>query len=145
MEEGATERAFVVVVTFGTFDLLHVGHTRILQRARALGNVLHVGVSTDEFTLQKKGRAPIYTLDERKELLKALSCVDTVFDEESMDAKRRYLEDRGAHVLVMGSDWTGAFDDVAPPGCRVVYLERTEGISTTDTIARIRHIVESGT
>jgi len=126
------------VITFGTFDVFHVGHLRILERARSCGDRLVVGVSTDELNLSKKGRLPVYTQDERKEIIAALRCVDAVFDEESLEQKRDYVLKQGASVLVMGDDWAGKFDTLADV-CELVYLSRTPAISTTEVIEKIRY------
>ena len=75
------------IITFGTFDVLHIGHVNILQRARALGDHLIVGVSSDELNQSKKGRRPIYPLDHRMAILQALRGVDEVFVEESLEKK----------------------------------------------------------
>ncbi len=126
-----------VVVTFGTFDVLHVGHLRLLERARALGDQLIVGVSTDKLNEEKKGRAPVYSQDQRIEIIKALRCVDSAFYEESLDLKREYIVRYKADLLVMGDDWRGKFDEFSDI-CEVVYLERTPAISTTQVIEQIR-------
>ena len=125
------------VITFGTFDVFHVGHLRILERARQLGDCLIVGVSTDEMNFDKKKRFPVYTLAERMEIIGALRCVDEVFVEESMELKRRYLQDHRADVLVMGDDWAGKFDHFEDI-CEVRYLERTPSISTSVVIEKIK-------
>jgi glycerol-3-phosphate cytidylyltransferase len=125
------------VLTFGTFDLFHVGHLRILQRARALGDRLLVGVSTDDLNFRKKGRFPFVPEADRMEIVAALRCVDGVFREESMEQKRDYLVRHGADVLVMGHDWAGRFDGFRDV-CEVVYLPRTESISTTEIESLIR-------
>ena len=78
------------VITFGTYDLFHVGHLRLLMRAREMGDVLIVGVSSDELNLKKKQKKPVYSLKERCEILTALKCVDSVFVEESLSDKERY-------------------------------------------------------
>jgi glycerol-3-phosphate cytidylyltransferase len=83
------------VITFGTFDVLHVGHLRILQRARQLGDYLVVGVSSDALNIAKKSRAPVFSQDERCELIRNLRCVDEVFVEESLELKRQYVIDHG--------------------------------------------------
>lgn len=124
------------VITFGTFDVLHVGHLRILERARALGDRLVVGVSADELNLSKKGRAPVFPTEERMEIVSSLRVVDEVFVEESLDLKREYVSKWSASVLVMGDDWTGRFDHLDDL-CEVVYLPRTPSVSTT---ALIEHI-----
>lgn len=125
------------VITFGTFDVFHIGHLRLLERARALGDHLSVGVSTDALNLRKKGRAPIYPQEERMRIVGALKVVDVIFLEESLESKRDYLREQRANVLVMGDDWRGRFDEFQDL-CEVVYLERTPAISTTATIEKIR-------
>lgn len=125
------------VITFGTFDVFHVGHLRILERARDLGDRLVVGVSSDALNVAKKGRAPVFPQDERMRLVAALRCVDEVFLEESLERKREYLLQHEADVLAMGDDWRGRFDHLADV-CRVVYFERTPAISTTAVIEKIR-------
>ena len=125
------------VITFGTFDVFHVGHLRILERAHTLGDYLLVGVSTDALNFAKKGRQPFYNQNERLEIVSALRCVDQVFLEESLELKRHYLETYNADVLVMGDDWAGKFDEFKDV-CRVEYLPRTPSISTTAVIEKIR-------
>lgn len=128
------------VITFGTFDVLHVGHLRILQRARTLGDRLVVGVSSDALNFSKKERYPVFSQDERCELVANLKCVDEVFVEESLELKREYVEKFAADVLVMGDDWSGKFDFLGDI-CQVSYLPRTPSISTT---AVIEHITNRG-
>jgi glycerol-3-phosphate cytidylyltransferase len=125
------------VVTFGTFDVFHVGHLRLLERARELGDRLVVGVSTDALNISKKGRPPVYPEDQRVALVRALRCVDEVFLEHTLEAKADYLREHAAGVLVMGDDWAGKFD-VYSSICKVVYLTRTPAISTTEVIEKIR-------
>jgi choline-phosphate cytidylyltransferase/glycerol-3-phosphate cytidylyltransferase len=124
------------VITFGTFDVLHVGHLRILQRSSELGDRLVVGVSSDALNVAKKGREPVFSQEERCELVVNLKCVDEVFVEESLELKRDYIQKYAADVLVMGDDWAGRFD-FASDLCRVVYLPRTPSISTTGVIEHI--------
>jgi choline-phosphate cytidylyltransferase len=126
------------VITFGSFDVFHVGHLRILERASAYGDHLVVGVSTDQLNMRKKGRLPVYSQDERREIIQALKCVDEVFFEESLEYKGEYIGQYGADVLVMGDDWQGKFDKFSCL-CEVVYLPRTPAISTTEVIERIRY------
>jgi len=123
------------VLTYGTFDTLHFGHIKLLARARALGDYLIVGLSTDEFNRMKKKRA-FHSWEERKALLEALRYVDLVIPENSWEQKRDDIRLYRADVFVMGSDWTGKFDELSAE-CEVVYLERTEGVSST----KIRSIV----
>ena len=125
------------IITFGTFDVFHIGHLHILERARKLGDYLIVGISTDQMNFDKKGRYPIYSQEERREIISALKCVDEVFWEESMDLKRQYLQRHQADVLVMGNDWADKFDEFKDV-CDVIYLPRTPSISTTAVIEKIR-------
>lgn len=127
------------VLTFGTFDVLHIGHVSILERARALGDRLIVGVSSDALNLSKKGRRPVYPQDDRLKLIAALRCVDEVFVEESLALKGEYLRQHRADVLVMGDDWQGRFDEFRSI-CEVVYLPRTPSISTTEIIEVIKRV-----
>lgn len=124
------------VMTFGTFDVFHVGHLRVIQRAAAFGDRLVVGVSADALNVSKKGRAPVFSQDERMEIVAALKPVDAVFVEESLDLKRDYLLEHHADVLVMGDDWAGKFDEFEDI-CEVRYLSRTPAISTTALIEKI--------
>lgn len=127
-----------VVITFGTFDVFHVGHLRILERAAGFGGRLVVGISTDQLNFDKKGRLPVYSHDERSEIVRALKCVNEVFLEESLDLKADYIKQFDADVLVMGDDWRGRFDEFSSL-CDVVYLPRTPSISTTEVIEKIRY------
>lgn len=125
------------IITFGTFDVFHVGHLRILERARNLGDSLLVGVSTDALNYAKKGRETFYNQNERMEIISAIRYVDEVFLEESLELKRHYIQTYQADVLVMGDDWAGKFDEFRDI-CRVEYLSRTPSISTTAVIEKIR-------
>lgn len=125
------------VITFGTFDLFHYGHLRILERAASLGDKLIVGVSSDSLNFAKKHRYPIYSEQERLSIISSLKCVSCVFLEEALELKRDYLLKYQANILVMGDDWKGKFDcfnDI----CDVIYFERTPSISTTEIIERIK-------
>ncbi len=124
-------------LTFGTFDVFHLGHLRILERAAELADTLTVGVSTDALNVAKKGREPVYSEYERCEIVRGLRCVDDVFLEESLEQKADYIQKYKADVLVMGDDWEGRFDYLSDL-CRVVYLPRTPAISTTVVIEKIR-------
>ncbi|MBV8061915.1 MAG: adenylyltransferase/cytidyltransferase family protein [Alphaproteobacteria bacterium] len=118
------------VITFGTYDLFHVGHLRLLQRARALGDRLVVGVSTDALNVSKKNFSPSIPQTDRIEIIRSLRCVDEAFFEESLELKGDYIRQFKADTLVMGHDWEGRFDHFRDL-CEVAYLPRTEGISTT--------------
>jgi choline-phosphate cytidylyltransferase len=125
------------IVTFGTYDLLHIGHVNLLRRARELGTHLVVGVSSDELNFRKKGLSPAYSIEDRLAIVQAVRYVDEVFVEHSLEEKRAYLIEHRADVLVMGDDWAGKFDEFSDI-CRVVYLPRTEGISTTEVKSHIK-------
>src|SRR5690606_34843803 len=116
------------VITFGTFDLLHEGHLRLLQRARELGDYLVVGVSTDRLNAEK-GKRSFFSQDQRAKCVAALKYVDEVFLEDALELKDEYIRRHRADILVMGDDWKGRFDWVS---CQVRYLPRTPGISSTD-------------
>ena len=116
------------IITFGTFDLLHKGHLSILERAKAEGDYLIVGVSTDSLNA-RKGKSSVFSEAQRLDYVKALECVDEVFLERSLDEKDKYIREHRADMLVMGDDWQGKFDWVS---CEVKYLPRTEGVSSTE-------------
>jgi len=124
------------VITFGTFDVFHVGHLRVIERAAALGDRLVVCVSAGALNQRKKGREPVFSQAERLAIVAALKPVDEVFVEESLELKRDYIVQFSADVLVMGDDWTGRFDEFRDI-CEVVYLPRTPAISTTALIEKI--------
>ena len=127
----------VKVITFGTFDLLHIGHIRILERASEYGDTLIVGISSDTLNFKKKGKYPIYTLEERMKIISSLKYVTDVFVEESLELKREYINKYGADVVIMGDDWSGKFDYLSDI-CKVVYLPRTPSISTTEIVEKIK-------
>ncbi|MEK4947768.1 glycerol-3-phosphate cytidylyltransferase [Carnobacterium sp. FSL W8-0810] len=117
------------VITYGTFDLLHKGHVLLLQRARELGDHLTVVMSTDEFN-SIKGKKAYTSWEDRKLILEALSCVDKVIPENSWEQKIDDVKNNEIDIFVMGDDWKGKFDFLNEY-CQVVYLPRTEGISTS--------------
>ena len=127
------------ILTFGTFDLFHIGHLQILKRAKALGDYLIVGVSTDALNFSKKQRNPICNQQHRVEIIQELKCVDEIFFEDSLELKRQYIVETKADVLVMGDDWKGRFDEFNDI-CEVIYLPRTPSISTTEIIEIVRDI-----
>jgi glycerol-3-phosphate cytidylyltransferase len=120
------------VLTYGTYDLLHYGHIRLLERAVTLGDFLVVGLSTDEFNA-KKGKKSFYPYAVRREMLEAVRHVDLVFPEETWEQKRRDIVTYQIDTVVMGSDWKGnpRFEELRDI-CEVVFLEYTFGISTTE-------------
>lgn len=118
------------VITYGTFDLLHYGHIKLLQRAKAKGDYLIVALSTDEFNSEMKGKVTYFSYEERKHLLEAIRYVDLVIPEENWEQKINDVKEFKVDTFVMGDDWKGKFDFLKEY-CDVVYLERTPGISTT--------------
>jgi glycerol-3-phosphate cytidylyltransferase len=116
------------VITYGTFDLFHFGHLQILKRAASLGDFLMVAVSTDEFN-QVKGKECYYSFEHRAAIVESLSCVSQVIPEGNWNQKVDDILENDIDVLVMGDDWKGHFDDLKKY-CEVIYLPRTEGIST---------------
>ena len=126
-----------IVITFGTFDVFHIGHVSILERAKSYGDYLIVGVSSDNLNFSKKGRVPIYNEKDRKKIIKSLSCVDEVFTETSLELKRQYISDFNAEILIMGDDWKGKFDNHKDQ-CEVIYLPRTPSVSTKEIIEVVK-------
>ncbi|MGI6722035.1 MAG: glycerol-3-phosphate cytidylyltransferase [Anaerovoracaceae bacterium] len=119
------------VLTYGTYDLLHYGHIRLLKRAKALGDYLIVAISTDEFNAIKHKKA-YHNYETRKEMLEAIRYVDLVIPEKCWEQKRDDVLTYKVDVVVMGSDWKGSEKfECLRDICDVVYLDRTEGISTS--------------
>ena len=119
------------ILTYGTFDLLHWGHIRLLQRARACGDYLIVAVSTEEFN-RGKGKKTYHDFETRKKMLEAVRYVDLVIPEENWEQKIADVKKYEVDAVVMGNDWAGNPNfEVLRPHCEVIYLDRTEGISTT--------------
>ena len=119
------------VLTYGTYDLLHYGHIRLLKRAKELGDYLIVAVSTDEFNATK-GKKAYHDYATRKEMLEAIRYVDLVIPEKDWDQKISDVKKYEVDVVVMGSDWEGDKRfEILRDYCEVVYLDRTEGVSTT--------------
>lgn len=117
------------VLTYGTFDLLHWGHINLLKRAKELGDHLTVAISTDEFN-KIKNKKSYYSYENRKFILESIRYVDEVIPERNWDQKVRDVIKHDIDVFVMGDDWKGHFDFLRDY-CRVVYLPRTVGISST--------------
>lgn len=119
------------VLTYGTYDLLHYGHIRLLKRAKELGDYLIVGLSTEEFN-ELKGKKTYHNYNTRKEMLEAIRYVDLVIPEENWEQKIQDVKEYKVDVVVMGSDWANSDRfEYLRDYCEVVYLDRTEGISTT--------------
>ncbi|MGI1805733.1 glycerol-3-phosphate cytidylyltransferase [Exiguobacterium sp. TDN 0502] len=117
------------VITYGTFDLLHWGHINILKRAKEMGDYLIVAISTDEFN-RLKHKQSYHNFENRKLILEAIRYVDEVIPENSWDQKVEDVQKHDVDLFVMGDDWKGEFDFLKDH-CEVVYLSRTEGISTS--------------
>ncbi len=117
------------VITYGTFDLFHVGHLKLFERLSALGDRLYVGVSTDEFNANK-GKKTIVPFSNRIQIVRAIRYVTDAFPEETWEQKRNDILRYKADVFAMGEDWAGKFDHLANV-CEVVYLPRTVGVSST--------------
>lgn len=118
------------VLTYGTFDLFHVGHVNLLRRLRDLGDRLVVGLSTDEFNAAK-GKTSVMPYAHRAEIVGAVRYVDHVFPESNWDQKRDDIRREGARIFAMGDDWVGKFDDLGDV-CEVIYLPRTRDVSSTE-------------
>lgn len=119
------------IITYGTYDLLHYGHINLLKRAKALGDYLIVGLSTDEFNSKEKNKKCYFTYEERKTLLEAVRYVDLVIPETGWEQKRVDVQKYDVDTFVIGDDWAGKFDFLKEEGIEVVYLPRTPEISTT--------------
>lgn len=119
------------ILTYGTFDLLHYGHIRLLKRAKELGDYLIVALSTDEFNATK-GKKAYHNYETRKKMLEAIRYVDLVIPEENWEQKISDVKDYKIDVTVMGGDWAGSDKfDYLKEYCELVFLDRTEGISTS--------------
>lgn len=119
------------ILTYGTFDLLHYGHIRLLKRAKELGDYLIVALSTDEFN-NLKGKKAYHNYETRKKMLEAIRYVDLVIPEENWEQKRQDVLEYKVDTVVMGSDWKDSDKfDYLKEICDLVYLDRTEGISTS--------------
>lgn len=119
------------VLTYGTFDLFHFGHMRLLQRARALGDHLVVALSTDEFNA-RKGKVSAHDYETRREILESIRCVDLVIPETCWEQKVDDIRRHRIDIVVMGDDWADSDRfDYLKEHCRLVFLPRTDGVSTT--------------
>ena len=128
------------VITYGTFDLFHIGHLRLLQRAKELAGpngTLTVVVSSDRFNGVEKHKRCAIPDSQRAEIVGALKYVDKVLFEDSWEQKRQDVIDNHIDIFVMGDDWKGKFDFLQDL-CQVVYLPRTPDISSTELKAQLR-------
>lgn len=120
------------ILTYGTFDLLHYGHIRLLKRAKELGDYLIVALSTDEFNLREKDKITYHNFETRKEMLEALRYVDLVIPEDNWEQKAEDVSTYKVDTVVMGGDWKGSNKfEYLKEYCEVVFLDRTQNISTS--------------
>lgn len=117
------------VLTYGTFDLFHIGHLRLIQRLSKLGDRLIVAVSTDEFNAGK-GKKSLIPYDQRAEIVENIKGVDLVIPESSWEQKISDIKKYNVDVFAMGDDWSGKFDNLKDL-CEVIYLDRTKDVSST--------------
>lgn len=118
------------VITYGTFDMFHIGHLKLLRRLSEMGDRVVVAVSTDEFN-ELKGKKTLIPYDQRAAIVEAIDCVDLVIPEESWEQKLSDVKAYDVDVFAIGEDWKGKFDFLEDL-CEVVYLPRTRNISTTE-------------
>ncbi len=118
------------VITYGTFDVLHAGHINLLKRARALGDRLIVALSSDAFNTGKH-KSALLNYANRKAVLESIRYVDMVIEEHSWEQKVQDITEYSVDIFVIGDDWQGHFDFLKSH-CEVVYLKRTDGISSTE-------------
>jgi glycerol-3-phosphate cytidylyltransferase len=128
-----------VVLTYGSFDLFHIGHLRLIKRLSALGDRVIIGVSTDDFN-RGKGKKSIIPYKQRAEIIQNIKGVDLVIPETSWEQKKNDVLKYGIDIFAMGDDWKGKFDDLKNY-CDVVYLERTKDISSTDIKQSLKTIL----
>ena len=117
------------VITYGTFDMFHIGHLNLLKRLKNMGDKLIVGISTDEFN-NLKNKKNLIPYEQRKAIVEAIKYVDKVIPENSWEQKINDIIKYNVDIFAIGNDWRGKFDFLKEY-CEVVYLPRTEGISTT--------------
>ncbi len=119
------------IITYGTYDLFHHGHINILKRAKELGDYLIVGISTDEFNELEKKKETYFSYEQRKLIVESIKYVDEVIPETNWEQKIDDIKKHNVDIFVMGNDWEGKFDYLKKY-CDVVYLERTEGVSSRE-------------
>ena len=119
-----------IVLTYGTFDMFHIGHLNLLNRLKSLGDKLIVAVSTDEFN-SIKGKKTLIPFEQRALIVQNIKCVDMVISEENWEQKIDDIKKYNVDIFAMGDDWQGKFDFLKEY-CEVIYLPRTQNISTTE-------------
>ncbi|MBD5449621.1 MAG: Gfo/Idh/MocA family oxidoreductase [Lachnospiraceae bacterium] len=133
----------VKVITYGTFDLFHEGHYRLLQRAKALGDYLIVGVTTEKYDMERGKLNVVDSLLTRIENIRKTGLADEIIIEESPGQKANDVKKYHVDIFAIGSDWVGAFDYMNDY-CKVVYLDRTKNISSTMLREQNRQILKAG-
>ncbi|KRC66203.1 hypothetical protein ASE12_16440 [Aeromicrobium sp. Root236] len=133
------------VLTYGTFDLFHIGHLNLINRLAEMGDRLIIAVSTDEFNAGK-GKTSVVSYEDRASIISSIKGVDLVIPETSWEQKARDIKEHDVDIFAIGEDWTGKFDELKEL-CEVVYLPRTDGISSTEIKQMLRvldpkHITE---
>lgn len=133
------------VLTYGTFDLFHIGHLNLINRLADMGDRLIIAVSTDEFNAGK-GKTSVVSYEDRSRIISSIKGVDLVIPETSWEQKATDIKEHGVDIFAIGEDWAGKFDDLQEL-CEVVYLPRTDGISSTEIKQMLRvldpqHITE---
>ena len=123
-------KAEKIVLTYGTFDMFHIGHLNLLNRLKSLGDKLIVAVSTDEFN-SIKGKKTLIPFEQRALIVQNIKCVDMVISEENWEQKIYDIKKYNVDIFAMGDDWQGKFDFLKDY-CEVIYLPRTQNISTTE-------------
>ena len=126
------------ILTYGTFDMFHIGHLELLKRLKALGGKLIVAVSTDEFN-ELKGKKTIIPYFQRRSIVEAIKYVDMVIPENNWEQKMEDVQKYKVDIFAMGNDWSGKFDFLEEY-CEVMYLSRTDGISSTDLKEKLNKI-----
>jgi glycerol-3-phosphate cytidylyltransferase len=116
-------------ITYGTFDMFHVGHLNLIKRLKNTCDFLIIAVSSDEFNL-KKGKKTVIPFEQRVEIIESIKYVDMVIKENDWDQKILDIKEYNVDTFAIGDDWKGEFDFLKDY-CEVIYLPRTEGISTT--------------
>ncbi len=129
------------IITYGTFDLFHVGHLRLLERLKQMGDRLIVAVSTDEFNTLK-GKKTVIPYSDRAKIVENIKAVDLVIPEQNWEQKVTDIKEYGVNTFAMGDDWNGKFDFLKEH-CEVVYLPRTEGISSSELKEKLKYFDKS--
>lgn len=130
------KKKYKIGYTTGVFDMFHIGHLNILRRAKEQCDYLVVGVTTDDLCLRRKNKTPIINEHDRMAIVEAIRYVDKVIPQTDME-KIKPVEELGADAVFVGSDWKGTNawnqyeKDFAQVGCKVVYLDHTDGISSS--------------